>query len=181
MDLTHDTQTAVSNVEPVYKSDTNYLKIGIVGSHMLYYNHDLIKKRIIKIMNHMIEKHSHDKIQIVTGVINSGISNLACVISKENNYMTIGFGCQKNTNDELYNTSLDKKFIFGYNYGDEHEYFVNYVDILIRIGGNKKIEKIGEMFRKKITNENKNINNYIYEVNMKDIDIFNKKKNPLLK
>lgn len=164
--------------------------IGIFGTHILHYNHDLIRKRIVKIIVKLLMKNNVDfttPIQLVTGVTYTGIAKLVVDIVVNNELLPYGipnvslvlFGCKRHMSEDMYvYTQLPhietytniKQFIFGKTYGDEFPYILNYINMMVRIGGNKYIEHLGSDFITK----NGDINR-VYFVDMNDLDILDKK------
>jgi hypothetical protein len=163
--------------------------IGIFGTHVLHYNHELIKKRIVKIVVKLLQQNNIDfnePVQLVAGMIYTGITKLVVDIVLNNELAPYGipnvslvlFGCKRHQTEVFYvgnQIPLDaypniKQFVFGKTYGDEFPYILNYINMMVRIGGNKYIEQLGHDFIHKISDLKRT-----YFVDMNDIDILDKK------
>ncbi|WP_299433928.1 hypothetical protein [uncultured Aquimarina sp.] len=92
---------------------------------------------------------------------NTGVPKIAYKIADGIGLKTVGFSAKKALKIGSGVYSADKKFIVGKKFGDESEAFVDYIDILIRIGGGKQSRKEVAMFKEK--NKEQELSNILFE------------------
>ena len=100
----------------------------------------------------------YPNIEIVSGYTDRGIPALSYVLAKLYcktfhgyiDFTTTGFAPKKALSDKR--CKVDKEIIVGENFGDESEAFVDYVDVLIKIGGGEQSIKEFALFKKKKPN-----------------------------
>ncbi len=137
------------------------MKIGIVGFSSPQFDQEtarvLLEKKLTKIITDM-DKSS---IEIVSGYTNIGVPKIAYEIADIMGLKTIGFSAKKalSANCGLY--PVNKAIIYGKSYGDESLAFVDYIDILIRIGGGKQSRKEVQLFKEK--NEAQDLSKLLFE------------------
>ena len=100
--------------------------------------------------------------EIVSGATLYGIPKLVYKALSDNK--TIGIMCKDGYNYPLY--SCDVIYAIGDNWGDESEFLMDYIDVLIKIGGGKQSIKELQMAK------NKGIPTYEFEL----AHIFDKRK-----
>ncbi|MEH0152577.1 hypothetical protein V6R21_00445 [Limibacter armeniacum] len=74
---------------------------------------------------------------------------------------TVGFSAKKALTVSCGLYPVKKVIIYGKNFGDESQAFVDYIDILIRIGGGPQSRKEVALFRAK--NEENNLTELLFE------------------
>jgi hypothetical protein len=122
------------------------IKIGFVGySNESKYNESEAKK-IIKNIFDKLEKFDQD-LQIVSGFTNVGIPKLVYEEAEKRNMYTIGLSAEEAKEYELHDVNAE--IIVGKKFGDESEFFINYIDALIKIGGGEQSEKELKMAKDK--------------------------------
>lgn len=122
------------------------MRIGVVG--FLEQSSDAEKKagEIIRKVFDDIKKEYGDVV-VVTGLIPIGISLLAYLEAKERGWRTVGIAPEKAEYfDQL---PVDEKIIAGTEWGDEAEFFLSMIDMLIVIGGSKYLHKEIQMAKEK--------------------------------
>lgn len=100
----------------------------------------------------------YPKIEIVSGYTDYGIPALSYVLAKlycQKSYCdiectTTGFAPKEALSDKR--CKVNKEIIVGENYGDESEAFIDYIDVLIKIGGGSQSIKEFDLFKKKKPN-----------------------------
>ena len=118
------------------------MKIGVIGYSAQKFNEAKAKELIFQGMESM---GFQDTDSIVSGLTNIGIPKIAYQLAKEHNLETVGIACKLATDYECY--PVDKKIIIGSNWGDESRTFLNYIDVLIKVGGGKQSEEEYSKFR----------------------------------
>jgi len=123
------------------------MKIGVVG-----YSHNNIDKekalKLIKEAFDLVIKENellNEEIEIVSGLTALGIPLLAYEEAKRRNWKTTGIACKLAYDYECFD--VDKKEIVGDKWGDESKTFINYIDVLIRIGGGKQSKEETKMMK----------------------------------
>lgn len=100
----------------------------------------------------------YPKIEIVSGYTDYGIPALSYVLAKlhcQTSYhniqcTTTGFAPKTALNDKR--CKVNKEIIVGEKYGDESEAFVDYIDVLIKIGGGTQSIKEFALFKERKPN-----------------------------
>lgn len=103
----------------------------------------------------MVKLHKPQKVSIVSGLTLTGVPKLAYEYANLKSYQTVGISANRSLNTKIF--PCDKIYIFGNNYGDESEYFIEYIDVLIRVGGGKQSLREVEMFKKKVKTNDTNL------------------------
>ena len=91
------------------------------------------------------------KVDVVSGLTAVGIPGIAYHlvttgrINKDTFGKTVGIACSKAKDYPQF--PVDEKHIIGDNWGDESEFFLNYIDALVRIGGGEQSKKEVQLFR----------------------------------
>ncbi len=83
------------------------------------------------------------EIYIVSGLTNVGIPRLAYEFAGDRKWKTVGIAPKEAEQYELF--PVDEKIIVGDKFGDESKVFIDYIDVLVKIGGGKQSEKEAEM------------------------------------
>jgi hypothetical protein len=111
------------------------LNVGIVGYSATQFN---IGEAELILMELFLsaKKNSGIPVNIVSGLTNIGVPKIAYGIAKTYGFYTTGIACSKAFDYECF--PVDTKIIVGDNWGDESETFLNYIDILVRVGGGKQ-------------------------------------------
>ena len=130
------------------------LKIGFVGYSDGKFDIDKAKEILDKIFTDIAKNNT--KVEIVSGATALGIPKLVYEYAQKYNYMCTGIMCKDGYNYELY--PCDRIFAYGNNWGDESPIFINYIDVLYKIGGGKQSQKEIEMA--------KDANKQVYEYDL---------------
>ena len=118
------------------------MKIGVIGYSPQKFDESKAKKLILQGMEEM---GFQDTDSIVSGLTNIGIPKIAYQLAKEHGLETVGIACKLATDYECY--PVDKKIIIGDVWGDESQTFLNYIDVLIKVGGGKQSEQEFSKFK----------------------------------
>ena len=137
------------------------MKIGIVGFSSSHFDQKTARVLLEKKLKEIISDTDIKTIEIVSGYTNIGIPKIAYELSDNMGLKTIGFSAKKALTASCGLYSVDKAIIYGKDFGDESQAFVNYIDILIRIGGGKQSRKEVELFKEK--NKDQDISKLLFE------------------
>ncbi len=122
----------------------NTVRIGIIGfsDEKKYKKQDAIDAVACSFAN-IHELFQDKEIYIVSGLTNVGIPKLAYEFAGDRKWKTVGIAPKEAEQYELF--PVDEKIIVGEYFGDESEVFIDYIDVLVKIGGGKQSEKEAEM------------------------------------
>lgn len=121
------------------------IRIGVVGySDEDYIPNDLIaKKKIASGLGYFDLKDK--EVHIVSGLTNMGIPRLAYELARDKGYKTVGITAEEAKKYELF--PVDETFFVGEKFGDESDFFLKYINGLIKVGGGPQSKKEYESFR----------------------------------
>jgi hypothetical protein len=84
---------------------------------------------------------------VVSGLTNVGVLKIAYEEADKRSWKTVGIACERAKEHELF--PVNHKIIYGENWGDESLIFLNYIDLIIRIGtGPQSVAETKEMIRR---------------------------------
>lgn len=97
-----------------------------------------------------------DEFAIVSGLTNLGIPKLAYEYCSHKHLklefvQSVGIACAKATHYPRF--PVDDEYIIGEEWGDESQFFIDYIDCLVRVGGGTQSHKEVEMFKTKYPNK----------------------------
>jgi len=131
------------SVKHLFESLNQSKKIGIVGYSAMKFDEDLAKKLINEGLDNVDAKEGDE---LVSGLTDLGIPGLAYRIGKERNMKLIGIACEKAHDEDSVCYPVDREIIVGKNWGDESKTFLDYIDVLIKVGGGKQSKEEYEKF-----------------------------------
>ena len=109
------------------------MKLGLVGYCVDKFDKD-IAKSLLHLAFQVVESQNDDKdITFVSGLTDIGILAIAYKMAEENGWETVGIACEKYKENPCFD--VDEKIIVGDDWGDESKTFLEYIDVLIRVGG----------------------------------------------
>ena len=114
-----------------YLTEHKLIKIGFIGYSPQKFDKEKATKILIKIFKELEDKYL--TAEIVSGLTNMGIPGMVYKIAKREDYKTTGIACSRANSYVCF--PVDKKIIVGNNWGDESDTFLEYIDILYKIGG----------------------------------------------
>jgi hypothetical protein len=135
------------------------LKIGVVG----YSDKKFDKKEALELLRKGLDElvGRRKDIVIVSGLTNLGIPAIAYKEAVLRGYRTVGIACKKASEYELF--EVDESIILGDEWGEESDRFLEYIDVLLRVGGGKQslaeAKKAKEMGKRVIEYELELLNN----------------------
>lgn len=127
---------------------SNTFKLGIVGYSESKFNTSEARRVIHREITNFQNMKGLGIISIVSGLTNIGIPEIAYYVgSKFCGMSTVGIACSKAEDFDCF--PVDEKHIIGSEWGDESEFFLNYIDALIRVGGGPQSHKEVAIFKEK--------------------------------
>jgi len=139
------------------------MKIGIVGFSKPHFNKEQARIFLEEAINNFVKESNENTIEIVSGLTNIGIPKISYESAVQNNWLTVGISAKMALQSGCGIFPCDKEIIVGMNFGDESNFFINYIDVLIRVGGGKQSHKEVGLFKDKIKMQNNNISQYLIE------------------
>lgn len=116
------------------------LKIGLIGYSDKKFDKELANRLthigLLEAANKYLKGQSPKDIHVVSGLTNIGIPAIGYAFAKEMGWKTVGIACAKASDYECF--PVDEKIIVGKDWGDESETFLDYIQVLVRIGGGKQ-------------------------------------------
>lgn len=114
------------------------IKIGFVGYSGTPFDKEEALEIITKIFAEISVDYPSEDIEIVSGATALGIPNLVYVTAEVLNLSTIGIMCKRGYDQDNTLYPCDVIYAVGENWGDESDTFIDYIDVLYRIGGGKQ-------------------------------------------
>lgn len=123
------------------------LKIGVVGFSSNQFNHKEASLKLKELLDHIVRNHGKEGLVLVSGYTNSGVPKIAYRWAVELRMETVGFSAKQALTVDCGLYPVDKVILVGEKFGEESQSFVEYIDILIRIGGGKQSRHEVELFK----------------------------------
>lgn len=137
------------------------LNIGVVG----YSGQKFDEQRALDLLNKaydlVLQASDASKYNLVSGLTDVGIPSLAYQLASERGWSTVGIACEKARKYDCY--PVDVEHIIGKNWGDESAFFLDSIDVLVRIGGGTQSMKE--------TNEMKLMEKPVYEFELESYEV----------
>lgn len=116
------------------------INIGIVGfSDESKYKKSDGEKAVLASFNNIAELFPDREIHIVSGLSNVGIPKLAYIEAVKRGWRTVGIAPREVEPCDSF--PVDDVIIVGSKFGDESQTFIDYIAILVKIGGGKQSQK----------------------------------------
>ena len=112
------------------------LKVGLVGYSDAKYDEGIAKTLILIAMDLVEDNHEADEYKLVSGLTDLGIPGLGYKLAEKTGWKTVGFSAKEAKEYKCF--PVDEEIIVGEKFGSESTAFINYIDVLIRIGGGKQ-------------------------------------------
>lgn len=139
----------------------NKICIGVVGFSRNEFDKIEATLQLRQILLKLIENKNINNIEIVSGYTSTGIPKIAYTLADEWGIMTVGFSAKQALGVQAGVYPVKKVILIGEKFGDESEAFIQYIDILIRIGGGKQSRHEVALF--KLKNAEKDFKTCLFE------------------
>lgn len=123
--------------EYLIESKKKTTKIGFVGFSDKKFDKEKAQEYIKEAFDDLIK--DEEKVEIVSGLTDLGIPALVYKEAEKRKIKTVGIACKKAEQYKCF--KCDKVILVGNEWGDESKEFLDYIDILVKIGGGKQAEK----------------------------------------
>jgi orotate phosphoribosyltransferase-like protein len=135
-----DSQTTETGVEKI--------KIGVVGFSRNQFDKTAATQKLKTIISRLIGEKGAQSFELVSGYTASGVPKIAYLIADELGIETVGFSANQALKVKNGVYPVKKVILIGERFGDESQKFIEYIDILIRIGGGKQSRDEVALFQK---------------------------------
>lgn len=130
------------------------VKIGVVGFSHNQFNKKEAYSKLRHILARVISGYDPAEVELVSGYTASGVPQIAYTLADEMGITTVGFSAKQALTVKSGVYPVKKAILVGQNFGDESQDFVEYIDVLIRIGGGKQSRHEVELFKRREHAEN---------------------------
>ena len=137
------------------------LKIGVVGFSRNQFDQQDAAQKLDHTIKQIIANYPSRKFEIVSGLTNMGVPKLAYLLADRLGIDTVGFSAKQAFRVHAGIYPVSQQIIVGNRFGDESEEFINYIDVLVRIGGEPQSRHEVELFKAK--HAQSNLDQYLYE------------------
>ena len=128
-------------------TDTIITKIGVVGFSRNQFDKRTAAQKLRRILGDLTAGQAKENIEIVSGYTNMGIPKIAYQLADEMKLTTVGFSAKQALRVRSGVYPVKKEIIVGERFGDESQKFIEYIDILVRIGGGPQSRHEVEVFK----------------------------------
>ena len=130
---------------------TKKIRIGVVGYSRIQFNHKLASQLIESSIAQALSTFSKGPwdCELVSGWTNMGVPKLAYEIARELGMKTVGISAARAHKVRSGLFPVDESFTIGHKFGDESDFFIDYIDVLIRIGGGAQSRRECQLFKDK--------------------------------
>jgi orotate phosphoribosyltransferase-like protein len=137
-----------NTVSQTIETGIQKIKIGVVGFSRNHFDKKDATQKLKAIIALLIHDKDAQSFELVSGYTASGIPKIAYEIADELGIETVGFSANQALKVKNGVYPVKKVILIGERFGDESQKFVEYIDILIRIGGGKQSREEVELFQK---------------------------------
>jgi hypothetical protein len=129
------------------------MKIGVVGFSRSSFDKKTAILKLRNILESLVEGKNPKEIEIVSGYTNMGVPRIAYRLADDMGLVTVGFSAQQALRVRAGVYPVQKKILVGERFGDESEAFIEYIDILIRIGGGPQSRHETALFKQRYADQ----------------------------
>ena len=130
------------------------MKIGVVGFSRSSFDKKTAILKLRNILEFLAEGKNPKEIEVVSGYTNMGVPRIAYRLADDMDLVTVGFSAQQALRVRAGVYPVQKKILVGERFGDESEAFIEYIDILIRIGGGPQSRHETALFKQCYADQN---------------------------
>lgn len=123
------------------------MRVGVVGYSAAKFDVDKARLLVDVGLSYFRKQYDGKMFEVVSGLTNLGVPALAYAWAADNKVFTVGIACSKATEYDCY--PVDHKIIEGSEWGDESDTFLEYIDVMLRIGGGKQSLEEAATFTRK--------------------------------
>jgi len=112
------------------------IKLGVVGYVSQKFDEDKAKRLLKKTYNSIDCQYLSKQKIVVSGLTDVGVISLAYKEAVLRGWKTVGIACARAQEKVCF--PVDKKIIVGNEWGDESPTFLEFIDVLVRVGGGRQ-------------------------------------------
>lgn len=123
------------------------MKIGIVGFSSSQFDKKMAILKLRNILEELTQGKDLSTFEIVSGYTNMGVPRIAYRLADDMGLKTIGFSAKQALKVKCGVYPVKEVILIGERFGEESEKFIEYIDVLVRIGGGPQSRKEVELFK----------------------------------
>jgi orotate phosphoribosyltransferase-like protein len=135
-------------VSQTMETGVQKIKIGVVGFSRNQFDKTAATQKLKAIILRLTQAKDPQSFELVSGYTASGVPKIAYLIADELGIETVGFSANQALKVKNGVYPVKKVILIGEKFGDESQKFVEYIDILVRIGGGKQSREEVALFQK---------------------------------
>jgi hypothetical protein len=136
-------------------------KIGVVGFSRNQFNKKEAAEKLEKALMKVLSNKSPTEVALVSGYTASGVPKLAYILGDKLGLHSVGFSSKRALSVWSGVYPVKEVILIGEKFGDESQAFVEYIDVLIRIGGGKQSRHEVELFKNR--HQDKDLSDLLFE------------------
>ena len=145
------------------------MRIGIVGFSRNQFDKKMAILKLRNILEKLIQEKDKASVEIISGYTNMGVPRIAYRLADDMGLTTVGFSAEQALKVRCGVYPVKKVILEGNRFGDESKKFIEYIDILVRIGGGPQSRHEVILFKNK--HRGKDLSNILFE---EEIDWYGK-------
>lgn len=123
------------------------MKIGIVGFSRSQFDKKMAILKLRNILEELVAGRDAATIEIISGYTNMGVPRIAYRLADDMGLKTVGFSAKQALRVRAGVYPVKEVILVGERFGDESQKFIEYIDVLVRIGGGPQSRKEVDLFK----------------------------------
>ena len=145
------------------------MKIGVVGFSRSQFDKKIAILKLRNILEALTREKDVSTIEIISGYTNMGVPRIAYRLADDMGLKTVGFSAKQALKVRAGVYPVKEVILVGERFGDESHKFIEYIDVLVRIGGGPQSRKEVALF--KTLHQGEDLSTLLYE---EEIDWYGK-------
>ena len=145
------------------------MKIGVVGFSRSQFDKKMAILKLRNILEALTREKDVSTIEIISGYTNMGVPRIAYRLADDMGLKTVGFSAKQALKVRAGVYPVKEVILVGERFGDESHKFIEYIDVLVRIGGGPQSRKEVALF--KTLHQGEDLSTLLYE---EEIDWYGK-------
>ena len=137
------------------------MKIGVVGFSRSQFDKKMAILKLRNILEVLITGKDASTIEIISGYTNMGVPRIAYRLADDLGLKTVGFSAKQALRVRAGVYPVKEVILVGERFGEESQQFIEYIDVLVRIGGGPQSRKEVALF--KTLHKGKDLSLRLYE------------------
>ncbi|WP_299458984.1 hypothetical protein [uncultured Microscilla sp.] len=129
------------------KATSEPLRIGVVGFSRNQFDKKTAAEKLEKIIAQIMTHYPNKNYELVSGLTNMGVPQLTYMLADRLGIDTVGFSASQAFRVRAGIYPVKQQIIVGEKFGDESDAFVQYIDVLVRIGGGQQSRHETTLFK----------------------------------